>query len=88
VPRTSADKEGAGDAAFQRWGMKNNNVVGCWRLPQNSEIDTLLKYCKTEWREYNGTEGALITGPSGKRIFLPVSDLSSNYWSVDRTKDQ
>ena len=87
VPRTSADKEGAGDAAFQRWGMKNNNVVGCWRLPQNSEIDTLLKYCKTEWREYNGTEGALITGPSGKRIFLPVSDLSSNYWSVDRTKD-
>lgn len=80
VPRYSQDKEGAGDAAYQRWR-------GCWRLPQNSEIDSLLKYCKTEWTEYNGTEGALITGPSGKRIFLPVSDLCSNYWTVDRTKD-
>lgn len=73
------NKEGTGDAAFQRWG-------GCWRLPQNEEIDTLLKYCKSEWIEYNGTEGALITGPSGKRIFLPVSDITSNYWSIDRTK--
>lgn len=81
---SSTDKEGAGDAAFQRWGMIKE---GCWRLPQNSEIDTLLKYCKTEWFEYNGTEGALITGPSGKRIFLPVSDQTSNYWSIDRTKE-
>lgn len=75
-------KEVQGDAAFQRWGD-----YGCWRLPQNSEIDSLLKKCTSEWTEYNGTEGALITGPSGKRIFLPASDLTSNYWSIDRTKD-
>ena len=74
----SSNKEG--DAAYQRWR-------GCWRLPQNSEIDSLLKKCTTEWTEYNGTEGALITGPSGKRIFLPVSDLTSNYWSIDRSKE-
>ena len=73
---------GTGDAAFQRWGE-----WGCWRLPQNEEIDSLLKKCKSEWTEYNGTEGALITGPSGKRIFLPVSDICRNYWSVDRSKE-
>ena len=71
------------DAAYQRWR-------GCWRLPQLSEIDTLFKYCtkeyggKIEWTEYNGVEGALFTGPSGKRIFLPASDLSSNYWATNR----
>ena len=71
-----------GDAAYQRWGK-----TACWRLPQVSEIDTLLKYCTTEWTEYNGTEGALFTGPSGKRIFLPASDISQKYWCIDRTKD-
>lgn len=80
----SNGKEIQGDAAYQRWGVPG---YGSWRLPQNSEIDSLLKYCKTEWTEYNGTEGALIEGPSGKRIFLPASDLTSNYWSIDRTKD-
>ena len=71
------------DAAYQRWR-------GCWRLPQLSEIDTLFKYCqpeyggKVEWFEYNGVEGALFTGPNGRRIFLPASDSSSNYWATNR----
>ena len=65
------------DAAYQRWG-------GCWRMQQTFEADSLLKRCKFEWREYNGTEGVLVTGPSKKRIFLPASDNYSHYWSVNR----
>lgn len=65
------------DAAYQRWG-------GCWRLQQTFEADTLLKRCQFEWREYNGVEGVLVTGPSGKRIFLPANDNCSHYWAVNR----
>ena len=65
------------DAAYQRWG-------GCWRLQQTLEADSLFKYCTFEWREYNGVEGVLVTGPSQKRIFLPANDNCSNYWAVDR----
>ena len=65
------------DAAYQRWG-------GCWRLMQTLEADTLLKNCTFKWWEYNGVEGVLVTGPSGKRIFLPANDNCSNYWAVNR----
>ncbi len=65
------------DAAYQRWG-------GCWRLQQTLEADTLFKYCTFEWREYNGVEGVLVTGPSGKRIFLPANDNCQHYWAVNR----
>lgn len=65
------------DAAYQRWG-------GCWRLQQTFEADSLLKKCSFKWWEYNGVEGVLVTGPSGKRIFLPANDNCSNYWAVNR----
>ena len=65
------------DAAYQRWG-------GCWRLMQTLEADSLLKKCTFQWWEYNGVEGVLVTGPSGKRIFLPADDNCSNYWAVNR----
>lgn len=65
------------DAAYQRWG-------GCWRLQQTFEADSLLKKCSFEWWEYNGVEGILITGPSGKRIFLPGNENCSRYWTVNR----
>ncbi|MGN1254083.1 MAG: hypothetical protein ACI4T9_05795, partial [Prevotella sp.] len=67
------------DAAYQRW-------QGKWRMMQNIEADSLLKRCTSEWTEYNGVHGALLTGPSGKRIFLPVNDKFSRYWSIDRSK--
>lgn len=69
------------DVAYQRWG-------GCWRLMQVLEADTLLKKCTFKWWEYNGVEGVLITGPSGKRIFLPGNDNSSKYWAVNRNYTQ
>ena len=69
------------DAAYQRW-------EGCWRMPTTYETDSLLAKCKTKWIEYNGVEGALVTGPSGKRIFLPVDENCNNYWSVDTTKQE
>lgn len=65
------------DAAYQRWG-------GCWREMLTEEADTLLSQCTTEWTTYNGTHGVLVTGPSGKRIFLPVNDACANYWAVNR----
>lgn len=68
------------DVAFQRWGH-------CWRMMNNYEGDSLLRNCKFRWGEFNGVEGVYVTGPSGKRIFLPANDNCVNYWTVDRSKD-
>lgn len=68
------------DVAFQRWGH-------CWRMMNNYEGDSLLRNCKFKWGEFNGVEGVYVTGPSGKRIFLPANDNCVNYWTVDRSKD-
>ena len=42
-----------------------------WRTPTIAEIKELMTKCK--WEEYNehGIHGYIITGPSGKKIFLP-----------------
>lgn len=42
-----------------------------WRTPTTAEIKELMTKCK--WEEYNEhrIHGYIITGPSGKKIFLP-----------------
>lgn len=54
------------DAARAVWG-------GMARIPTNIEINELCEKCKWERASYFGVEGMLVTGPSGKCIFLPAA---------------
>ena len=54
------------DAATAKWG-------GTWRTPTQAELDELMTKCTWIWTSQNGINGALVTGPSGKSIFLPAA---------------
>ncbi|MGN0030159.1 MAG: hypothetical protein ACI35Q_10585, partial [Marinilabiliaceae bacterium] len=84
--------EAADDAAAQNWGGK-------WRMPTREQLSELFTECTTEWKETdwdaNGSlPGYLLTGPNGKKLFLPAvggrwgSDLyfvgsDGYYWSAE-----
>lgn len=44
---------------------------GKWRMPTAKEVDELLTKCELHTTEQGGTLGTMITGPSGKSIFIP-----------------
>ena len=48
------------------WGLN-------WRLPSYLEIVELHENCTWTWSEQRGINGMLVTGPSGKSIFLPAA---------------
>lgn len=54
------------DAATAKMG-------GRWRMPTRAEFYTLINNCKLEVGEYNGISGFVITGLSGKSVFLPAA---------------
>lgn len=54
------------DAATVNWGKK-------WRTPTKKEYEELLRKCTLKWVQRNKVNGCLVTGPSGKSIFLPAS---------------
>ena len=56
--------EPADDAAYVCWGEG-------WRMPSREQLLELITRCKWRGIEYKGVNGFLITGPSGRSIFLP-----------------
>lgn len=58
------------DAATQIWGNK-------WRMPTKDEFWELMEKCTAKKTTLNGENVFIITGPSGKYIYLPVT----NYWT-------
>lgn len=54
------------DVATVKWG-KN------WRMPTEEEFNELLYECTWTWTKQNGISGSIVTGPSGKSIFLPAT---------------
>lgn len=52
------------DAAFINWGES-------WRTPTREEWKELKDKCKWEYTSMDGMYGYIVTGPSGKSIFLP-----------------
>lgn len=65
---------------------------GNWRMPTRAECTSLINNCKIEKGTYNNVEGFIITGPSGKSIFIPKagqkkkedirsSGVSANIWT-------
>lgn len=62
----------ADDAANYRWG-------GRWRIPTYEELQELSdrNKCVWTWTSVNGIDGYIVTGPSKKSIFLPVTGYVS-----------
>lgn len=67
------------DAAHVRLG-------GDWRMPTKAEAQELIDKCTWTWVRVNGILGYLVTGASGKSIFLPAQGTKSgkSVWSVGR----
>ena len=55
------------DVARSKWGST-------WRMPTVYEFDELLEYCDWEIT----SQGCLVTGPNGNRIFLPAADYKND----------
>lgn len=82
------------DAAYINWG-------GNWRIPTFKEYEELINCCTWIWgtkvtNEGLNINGYIITGPSGKSIFLPASGerpnnnydgLTGSYWSCELGSD-
>lgn len=42
-----------------------------YRMPRKDEMEELIKFCKWEYKRFNGKFGYEITGSNGQSIFLP-----------------
>ncbi|MCR4910490.1 MAG: Ig-like domain-containing protein [Bacteroidales bacterium] len=49
------------------------NLGNGWRMPTFKEFKELRENCTWTWKTQNGVNGALVTGPNGKSIFLPAA---------------
>ena len=58
----AADPEA--DVATNKWG-------GEWCMPTSKQVKELKEKCTWTYYTYNGVDGAAVTGPNGKSIFLP-----------------
>ena len=58
------------DVATVKWGNK-------WRTPTTKEYEELFRRCEVEWTKKDNVNGCLVTGPSGKSIFLPAAGFRS-----------
>ncbi len=65
---------------------------GSWRMPTRAECTSLINNCKIEEGSYNNVGGFIVTGPSGKSIFIPKAGkkkkedvrgggVSANIWT-------
>ncbi len=54
------------DAASNVWDAN-------WRTPTKADWEELLRDCDWEQKQVEETDGYLVTGPSGKTIFLPMT---------------
>ena len=68
------------DAARASWG-------GTWRLPTRVEIQELIDNCTWQWTTQDGQKGCMVTGPSGKSIFLPAAGCHYGGSSLDDAGD-
>ena len=61
-----SELESGDDAAIETWGSG-------WVMPTLEQQKELANNCSQEWTQLNGVNGVLLTGPSGKSIFLPAA---------------
>lgn len=61
------------DISGTEYDAASKNMGGRWRMPTRAEMYSLVNNCIFEVGEFDGTKGFIVTGPSGKSIFLPVT---------------
>ena len=52
---------------------------GQWRTPTKAEVHELFIKCRVTKKMYRGVDGYIVTGPSGKAIFVPSSQYGEVY---------
>lgn|SRR5574344_139370 len=68
------------DVARLLWGK-------FWRMPTRKEMQELVHMCQWKWLTSRGVEGAKVTGPNGRSIFLPATPdkdgfFMGSYWTA------
>ncbi|MCQ2243288.1 MAG: hypothetical protein MJZ32_03410 [Bacteroidaceae bacterium] len=61
------------------WADAGSNAIKWgdgWRLPTNEEWEELYQNCRWSWEVRDGVGGRVITGPSGRSIFIPATGVS------------
>ena len=46
---------------------------GDWRIPGTLEYQELLRCCQWEWTKQGNSQGYMLTGPNGNKLFLPAA---------------
>lgn len=59
------------DVATYKWGTG-------WRIPTRKEMQDLIDLCTWKPTTMGTVEGYLVTGPSGKSIFMPMAGLRTD----------
>ena len=52
-----------------------------WHIPTFVEMNELIESCSWTLSALNDVTGYVVTGPSGRSIFLPCIDYFTNYWT-------
>lgn len=53
------------------YDVARKKMGGHWRMPTRAELTSLANNCDFTAGTYNNVKGIIVTGPSGKSIFLP-----------------
>lgn len=59
------------DISGTSYDVATSVMGGNWRMPTRAEMSSLINNCMFENGMYNEVNGFIITGPSGKSIFIP-----------------
>jgi hypothetical protein len=59
------------DISGTSYDVATTKMGGIWRTPTRAEMSSLVNNCMFETGEYNEVKGIIVTGPSGKSIFIP-----------------
>ena len=70
-----------GNIAGSEYDVAHVRNGSSWEMPSSSQWQELVDYCKWEWVKYKGHHGWMVTGPNGKKIFLPAGGgKGGNQW--------
>ena len=61
------------DIAGTDYDVAHVRMGAPWRMPSKEQQDELRYNCFSRWTQQNGVSGYLLTGPNGRRIFLPAA---------------
>lgn len=71
------------DICGTEYDQATDEIGKNWRLPTKDQLEELINKCRWHATTYRGKYGYIVTGPSKKAIFLPVSTqyYYGNYWT-------